>query len=70
MLKAGVPNLEMHIYGNGRHGGGLTARGGIPFGTWTDRYLDWFRDLGFLEKSGTPTRAAADVDTFAKKPAK
>jgi endo-1,4-beta-xylanase len=70
LLKAGVPNLEMHIYGNGRHGGGLSARGGIPFGTWTERYLDWFRDLGFLEKSGTPTRAAADVETFAKKPAK
>ena len=69
MLKAGVPNLEMHIYGNGGHGGGLTARGGIPFGSWTDRYLDWFKDLGFLEKSGTPTKAAADVEAFAKKSA-
>ncbi len=67
MLKAGVPNLEMHIYGNGGHGGGLTARGGIPFGTWTDRYIDWFKDLGFLEKPGAPTKAAADVDAFAKK---
>jgi endo-1,4-beta-xylanase len=67
MLKAGVPNLEMHIYGNGGHGGGLTARGGIPFGTWTDRYIDWFKDLGFLEKPGTPTKAAADVEAFAKK---
>lgn len=66
MLKAGVPNLEMHIYGNGGHGGGLTARGGIPFGTWTDRYLDWFKDLGFLQKPGTPTKAAADVDAYAK----
>ena len=70
MLKAGVPNLEMHIYGNGGHGGGLTARGGIPFGTWTNRYIDWFRDLGFLGKPGTPTKAAGDVDTFAKKSAK
>jgi alpha/beta hydrolase fold len=70
MLKAGVPNLEMHIYGNGGHGGGLTARGGIPFGTWTDRYIDWFKDLGFLEKPGTPTKAAADVEAFAKKAAK
>lgn len=67
MLKAGVPNLEMHIYGNGGHGGGLTARGGIPFGTWTDRYIDWFKDLGFLEKPGTPTKAAKDVAEFAKK---
>lgn len=67
MLKAGVPNLEMHIYGNGSHGGGLTARKGIPFGTWTDRFLDWFKDLGFLDKPGKPTKAAADVDAFAKK---
>jgi hypothetical protein len=70
MLKAGAPNLEMHIYGNGGHGGGLTARGGIPFGTWTDRYIDWFKDLGFLEKPGKPTKAAADVAAYAKKSAK
>jgi len=70
MLKAGVPNLEMHIYGNGGHGGGLTARGGIPFGTWTDRYVEWFKDLGFLEKPGTPTKAAADIDAFVKKSAR
>jgi alpha/beta hydrolase fold len=70
MLKAGVPNLEMHIYGNGGHGGGLTARGGIPFGTWTDRFVDWFRDLGFLAKPGTPTKAATDVDAFARRPAR
>jgi endo-1,4-beta-xylanase len=67
MLKAGAPNLEMHIYGNGGHGGGLTARGGIPFGTWTDRYVEWFKDLGFLEKPGVPTKAAADVEAYAKK---
>ena len=41
----GVPNIEMHIYGNGRHPGdalpdgshmtgGLDDRNGIPFGTW------------------------------------
>ncbi len=53
--------------GNGGHGGGLTARGGIPFGTWTDRYVDWFKDLGFLRKPGTPTKAAVDVEAFAKK---
>jgi hypothetical protein len=70
MLKAGVPNLEMHIYGNGGHGGGLTARGGIPFGSWTDRYIDWFKDLGFLGKPGEPTKAAADVEAYSKKSAK
>ena len=51
MLHAGIPNVEMHIYGNGRHpgdaltdgsrmSGGLTHRNGIPFGTWQDRYID------------------------------
>lgn len=68
MLKAGVPNLEMHIYGNGGHGGGLSPRGGIPFGTWTDRYTDWLRDLGFLQSPGQPTKAAADVNSFSRKP--
>ena len=70
MLKAGAPNLEMHIYGNGGHGGGLTDRGGIPFGAWTDRFIDWFTDLGFLGKPGAPTKAAADVEAYAKKSAK
>ena len=46
MLKARVPNLEMHIYGNGVHGNGLNDRDGMPFGTWQDRFIDWFRDLG------------------------
>ena len=50
--------------------GGLTDRGGIPFGTWTDRFLDWFQDLGFLGKPGAPTKAAADVQAYAKKSAK
>lgn len=67
MLKSGVPNLEMHIYGNGGHGGGLKDRGGIPFGTWTARYLEWLQDLGFLNKPGVPTKAAADVAAYAKK---
>ncbi|MFL6466296.1 MAG: alpha/beta hydrolase fold domain-containing protein, partial [Bryobacteraceae bacterium] len=63
MLAIGVPNIEMHIYGNGRHPGdplpdgsrmtgGLTDRNGIPFGAWQYRFIDWFRDLGFLQKPG------------------
>ncbi len=57
MLNAGIPNIEIHLYGNGRHPGdgmtgGLTDRGGIPFGTWQYRFIDWFRDLGFLQKPG------------------
>ncbi len=67
MLERGVPNLEMHIYGNGGHGGSIGQRGGIPFGTWPQRYLEWFRDLGFLGEPGAETRAARDVAAFAKK---
>jgi endo-1,4-beta-xylanase len=81
MLAIGVPNIEMHIYGNGRHpgdplpdgsrmSGGLTDRRFIPFGTWQDRFIDWFRDLGFLEKPGVETKAAKDVAAFLKQPAR
>jgi endo-1,4-beta-xylanase len=61
MLKARVPNVELHIYGNGVHGNGLKARDGAPFGTWQDRFIDWFRDLGFLGKAGVETKATQDV---------
>ena len=76
MLQAGIPNVEMHIYGNGRHPGealsdgsrmaaGISNRNGIPIGTWQDRFIDWFRDLGFLQKPGVETKAARDTATFA-----
>ena len=61
MLNREVPNIEMHMYGNGRHGGGISDRDGIPFGTWEDRFIDWFRDLGFLQNPGLPTKAAQDI---------
>jgi hypothetical protein len=75
MLAIGVPNIEMHIYGNGRHpgdplpdgshiSGGLTDRIGAPFGTWQYRFIDWFRNLGFLQKPGVGTKAAEDVSVF------
>ena len=78
-LKARIPNLEMHIYANGRHPGdplpdgtnmtgGLTDRNGTPFGTWQFRFIDWMRDLGFLQKSGVETRAARDVATRVANP--
>jgi endo-1,4-beta-xylanase len=81
MLLAGVPNLELHLYGNGRHpgdplpeggrmSGGLTDRGGIPFGTWQYRFIDWARDLGFLQKPGVETRAARDVSAYAASPSR
>jgi len=79
MLQAGIPNVEAHIYGNGRHPGeplpdgsrmtgGLTDRHGTPFGTWQDRFIDWFRDLGFLQKPGVDTKAARDLAAFLAQP--
>jgi endo-1,4-beta-xylanase len=71
MLKDSIPNVEMHMYGTGRHPGeqlhdgsrmaaGLADRNGMPFGTWQFRFVDWFRDLGFLQKPGVETRAAKE----------
>ena len=70
MLAVGVPNIEMHVYGNGRHGGGLGDRGGMPLGRWQDRFVDWFRDMGFLEKPGVETKAARDSAAYVNAPAK
>ena len=79
MLSAGVPNVELHLYGNGRHpgdplpdgsrmSGGLTDRNGIPYGTWQFRFIDWARDLGFLQKPGAETKAAKDVAAYVANP--
>jgi endo-1,4-beta-xylanase len=43
---------------------GLADRNGIPIGKWQDRFIDWFRDLGFLQKPGVETKAARDLATF------
>ncbi len=79
MLAVAAPNVEMHIYGNGRHPGdalpdgsrmtgGLTDRSDIPFGTWQYRFIDWFRDLGFLQKPGVETKAARDTASYLSQP--
>jgi len=75
LLDASIPNLEMHIYGNGFHPGsgstaGITDRNGTPFGRWQERFIDWFRDLGFLDKPGVPTKAARDTAAFVDREAK
>jgi endo-1,4-beta-xylanase len=78
-LRARIPNLEMHIYGNGRHPGdplpaggnmpgGLSDRNGTPFGTWQHRFIDWFKDIGFAGKPGIETKAARDVATRVANP--
>ena len=78
MLHAGIPNVEMHIYGNGRHPGEPLSEGtrmnaglgnrNLPFGSWQDRFIDWFRDLGFLQKLGVETKAARDIAVFLTQP--
>ena len=79
MLQAGIPNVESHMYGTGRHPGdpladgsrmsaGLADRNGMPFGKWQDRFMDWFRDLGFLQKPGVETRAVRDTAAFLQAP--
>jgi acetyl esterase/lipase len=80
MLALHIPNIEMHIYGNGRHPGdalpdgshmtgGLTYRNFTPYGTWQDRFIDWFRDLGFLGKPGVETKASSDIKAYMSRPA-
>jgi endo-1,4-beta-xylanase len=80
MLAARAPNLEMHIYAQGRHpgdklpdgsnmSGGLTDRNDMPYGTWQYRFIDWFRDLGFLGKPGVETKAAKDIAVHLTQPA-
>ena len=79
MLNVGVPNVEMHLYGNGRHPGdplpdgsrmtgGLTDRNDTPYGTWQFRFIDWFRELGFLQKPGVETKAAKDIALYMTQP--
>jgi acetyl esterase/lipase len=81
MLAVRAPNLEMHIYAQGRHpgdalpdgsrmSGGLTDRNDTPYGTWQNRFVDWFRDLGFLQKPGVETKAAKDIATYMSQPAR
>jgi acetyl esterase/lipase len=79
MLAVRAPNLEIHIYAQGRHPGdalpdgsrmtgGLTDRNDTPYGTWQYRFIDWFRDLGFLQKPGVETKAAKDIATYMSQP--
>jgi endo-1,4-beta-xylanase len=81
MLAIRVPNIEMHIYANGRHpgdalpdgsrmSGGLTDRNNTPYGTWQYRYIDWFRDLSFLQKPGVETKAAKDITAYMSQAAR
>lgn len=50
LFKVGVP-ADLFIYGHGGHGGAISPRKGIPFGTWHLRFQDWLTDLGMLSKA-------------------
>lgn len=41
-------NTEMHTYGEGKHGGAVSPRKGIPFGTSHYRFPEWAVDLQLL----------------------
>jgi hypothetical protein len=40
---------------------------GCTIGTWQHRFIDWIRDLGFLQNPGVETRAAVDIAANVKK---
>jgi endo-1,4-beta-xylanase len=44
LFEAKIP-VELHIYGHGGHGGGISPRKGIPFGTWPAAFVAWANDL-------------------------
>ncbi len=49
LFKVGV-QADLHIYAHGGHGGAISERKGIPFGTWHLRLQDWLTDLGMLKQ--------------------
>jgi alpha/beta hydrolase fold len=79
MLTMHIPNIEIHLYAQGKHpgdrlddgssmSGGLTDRNNIPYGTWQYRMIDWMKDLGLLQKSGVETKAAKDITAYMAAP--
>jgi endo-1,4-beta-xylanase len=79
MLNMHIPNIEIHLYAQGKHpgdrlddgssmSGGLTDRNNIPYGTWQYRMIDWMKDLGLLQKPGVETKAAKDIAAYLAAP--
>lgn len=52
-FEAKIPT-ELHIYAHGGHGGSISPRNGIPFGTWQYRFIDWITDLGMMKPAANP----------------
>jgi hypothetical protein len=65
-LPSGAYSRGRSSYG-AKQSGGPTGKHDTPFGTWQNRFIDWYRDLGFLGKPGVETRAARDVAGYASR---
>ena len=68
LFEAKVP-VELHIYAHGKHGGSISPRNGIPFGTWHHRFVEWVTDLGMM-KPGSAAASADSATQTAGKPAR
>lgn len=44
-------NIEMQLYGEGKHAGAISPRQGIPFGTWHLRLAEWADELQLFQAS-------------------
>ncbi|QOV88686.1 alpha/beta hydrolase [Humisphaera borealis] len=58
-------NIEMHIYGAGAHGGAISPRKGIPFGTWHQRFVEWATDLKLMP-AAVPAESSGATPTTGK----
>ncbi|HEX7861853.1 MAG TPA: alpha/beta hydrolase [Verrucomicrobiae bacterium] len=47
--KAGV-RAELHMYSTGGHGFGVRENNTKPAGMWTERFLEWMKESGFVAK--------------------
>ncbi len=47
--RAGVRS-ELHIYSTGGHGFGVRESNARPVGAWTERFLEWMKESGFVPK--------------------
>lgn len=59
-----LPNIELHIYGNGRHAGGLADRNYIPFRTWQYRFIDWFPRPRILAETSRGNEGGAGPESL------
>jgi dienelactone hydrolase len=41
---------ELHVYSTGGHGFGVREGNAKPAGAWTQRFLEWMKDSGFVSK--------------------